>query len=247
MRGQDNIDDILRDWPYDPKSVSVRLTEGEDGRDLIQMRIDMGLLQLEVSGRPDGTRPEGVETYYDHLVGVSLKYGPDFVLSEEQCAEVDREFVQYYHRRICWLKLQNFQRAVSDADHTLGLMDFCRECSPDEHWTISHEQYRPFVLFHRTQAAALAELEEDGPEAAVREIDRGLQRLLDVFREHDAEDHFESDELVLRLEELRDSLCEQFDKGTKLRRELEQAVADEEYELAALLRDKLANLEQGRR
>jgi hypothetical protein len=247
MRGQDNIDDILRDWPYDPKSVSVRLTEGEDGRDLIQMRIDMGLLQLEVSGRPDGTSPEGVETYYDHLVAQSLGFGSDFVLNEEQCAEVDREFVQYYHRRICWLKLQNFRRAVSDADHTLSLMDFCRECSPDEHWTISHEQYRPFVLFHRTQAAALAELEEDGPEAAVHEIDRGLQRLLDVFREHDAEDHFEGDELVVRLEELRDSLCEQFDRGTKLRRELEQAVADEEYELAALLRDKLANLEDGRR
>ena len=205
MRGQDNIDDLLRDWPYDPQTVSVRLTEGDDGRDLIQMRVDMGLLQLEVSGRPDGTRPAGADTYYDYLLAESIKHGPDFVFSEEQCAEVDREFVQFYHRRICWLKLQNFRRAVQDADHTLGLMDLCHECSPDDNWTISHEQYRPFVLFHRAQAAALAELEDEGPEAAIREIDEGLERLRGVFAEHDAEEHFDDDELVVRLAELRES------------------------------------------
>ena len=243
MCGQENIDNLLREWPYDPQSISVRLTEGEDGRDLIQMRIDMGVLQLEVSGRPDGMQPEGVETYYDHLVGQSIRDGDGFTLNDDQCAEVDREFVQFYHRRICWLKLQNFQRAVADADHTLELMDFCREYSPDEHWTISHEQYRPFVIFHRTQASALAELEQDGPQAAMRQIEHGLERLRDVFVEHDAEEHFESDELVMRLAELRDSLTDQLDAGTKLRRKLARAVADEEYELAALLRDKLANIE----
>ena len=31
--------------------------------------------------------------------------------------------MQYYHRRICWLRLQYYQRAVMDADHTLRLMD----------------------------------------------------------------------------------------------------------------------------
>lgn len=247
MRRRDNIDELLRDWPYDPRTVSVRLTEGEDGRDLLQMRIDMGLLQLEVEGRPDGTRPQGRDSYYDYLLGESLVHGSDFSLSDEHCAEVDREFIQFYHRRICWLKLQNYRRAVSDADHTLGLMDLCRECSPDERWTMSHEQYRPFVLFHRTQAAALAELEDVGPQAAVREIDEGLERLRDVFAEHDAEDQFEEDELVLRLEELRDSLCEQFDDRVKLQKELDAAVAEEKYELAAELRDKLASLQRGRR
>ena len=62
-----NIDKILRDWPYEPQSVSVRLVKGLDGRELIQMRIEMGLLQLEVKGRPDGDRPGGYETYYEFL------------------------------------------------------------------------------------------------------------------------------------------------------------------------------------
>ena len=56
MAENQHIDEILRDWPYEPDSVSVRLTEGDDGRDVIQMRIEMGVLQLETSGRPDGQR-----------------------------------------------------------------------------------------------------------------------------------------------------------------------------------------------
>ena len=92
------------------------------------------------------------------------------VLSEDQCAEADREFVQFYHRRICWLAIRQFERAVRDADHTLGLMDFCRDHSPDENWTLNHEQYRPFVKFHRTQAATLKALEEDDAELAIEEV-----------------------------------------------------------------------------
>ena len=52
-----HIDHILRNWPYDPRSVSARVCQGSDGREILQMRVDMGILQLEVEGRPDGTRP----------------------------------------------------------------------------------------------------------------------------------------------------------------------------------------------
>ena len=124
-------------------------------------------------GRPDGGRPKGFETYFDYLVSRALTVD-EFTLTNEQRAEVDREFVQFYHRRVCWLKLQQFRRVVEDADHSLSLMDFCLRHSPDEQWTLSHEQHRPFVLFHRIQAAALAEVEEQGPAAAVHEVNHGL-------------------------------------------------------------------------
>ena len=240
-----NIDDILRHWSYDPNSVSVRMCRGGDGRQVLQMRIDMGLLQLEVQGRPDGTRPNGEESYYDYLVGIVLNEGDDFVLDDEQCAEVDREFVQFYHRRICWLKLQEYRRAVDDADHTLGLMDFCVSHSPDESWTISHEQYRPFVLFHRIQAAALADLEDEGPEAAVHQVNLGLKRIHQLFCSHDAEEQFEEDELVKRLTELRESLRREYSVGRTLHEQLADAVATEQYELAARIRDELARRDLG--
>lgn len=240
MARRDNIDRILRDWTFDPESGNVRITKGDDGREVIQMRIDLGLMQLELTGRPDGVRPQGFESYYDFLVGEAVHLGDEFVMSEEQCLEADREFLQFYHRRNCWLRLRKFRSAIDDAEHTLGLMDFCRDHSPDEAWTVSHEQYRPFVLFQRTQAEALAELEEKGPQQAVAAIERGLDRIREVFAEHEAEEHYEEDEMVIRLRELRDSLRDQFDDESKLRQKLNEAVAAEQYELAARLRDEIA-------
>ena len=244
MSDSEHIDEILNKWEYEPYSLSVRIAQGADGRDMLQMRIDMGILQLEMEGRPDGTSPEEFDTYYSYLHSKAVDFGEDFVLDEDQCNEVDREFVQYYHRRICWLRLQNYQRAVSDANHTLALMDFCKEHSPDEQWTMSHEQYRPFVMFHRTQATALGVLEDEGAEAAIGAINRGLDELRDVFEEYEAEEQFEEDELVRRLMELRETLRKEYEVGRTLHEQLADAVASEQYELAAKLRDEIARKTQ---
>jgi hypothetical protein len=235
-----HIDEILSKWPYDPSSVRVRVCRGADGRDVLQMRIDLGVLQLEIAGRPDGTHPHGFETYFDYLIGRAISEGNAFTLNEQQCQEVDREFVQFYHRRVCWLKLQRFREAAADADHTLAMMDFCLKHSTDDEWTMSHEQYRPFVLFHRIQAGALAELEEKGAEPAVQELNHGLERVRQLFRNHQLEDQFEEDELVKRLVHLRESLREEYRVGRTLQERLADAVAAEQYELAAQLRDELA-------
>lgn len=240
MSRPEHIDSLLREWPFEANSLSVRIVSGEDGRDVLQMRIDMGLLQLELQGRPDGQRPEGFETYYDYLVSEAMRFGDEFVMDDDQCNEVDREFVQFYHRRIAWLRLQNYEKAVGDAEHTLALMDFCKKYSPDDQWTLSHEQYRPFVLFHRTQAAALSALDRGGAEEAIQEITAGLDHLRDVFEEYEAEDHYEEDELVARLMDLRETLRDEYDVGKTLHEKLAEAVASEQYELAAELRDELA-------
>jgi hypothetical protein len=240
MANGKHIDHVLRKWPYDPTTVTVRICQGADGRDVLQMRLDLGILQLETAGRPDGSRPHGYESYLDYLIGRGVAEGDGFKLSDQQCAEVDREFVQFYHRRVCWLKLQRFRQAVEDANHTLLLMDFCLRHSPDDQWTLSHEQYRPFVLFHRIQASALAELEEQGPETAVHEVNRGLQRMEQLFRQQAVETCFEDDELVQRLIELRESLRQEYGVGRTLQERLADAVAAEEYELAAKIRDELS-------
>lgn len=239
MARKENIDRILRDWPYDPNGISVRKKKGDDGREILQMRLDLGLLQLETTGRPDGTRPKGAESFYAYLLENAEQLGDDYVMTEDDCEEADREFVQYYHRRICWLALREFNNAVADADHTLGLMDYCRDHSPDEQWTLSHEQYRPFVLFHRTQAAALSALADEGAEVAVEELNKGLDAIKKVFSEYEADEEFGDDELVSRLVELRESLRQHFRVGRTLQEQLEEAVAAEKYELAAEIRDEM--------
>lgn len=236
-----DIDHVLRDWPHEPGEISVRLVDAHDGREVLQMRIELGVMQLETTHRPDGQRPGGAETYFDYLLALAIHEGDDFKLTEEQCGEVDRELVQFYHRRICWLALREYENAVRDADHNLAFMDFVRSCSPAEEWTESHEQYRPFILFHRTQAAALAELEEKGPETAIEALNVGLDRMRELYVEGEAEDEFEEDEMVGRLIELRESLRDQYNVGQTLSERLADAISREQYELAAQLRDQIAH------
>lgn len=242
MSSYKGLDSILHDWEFDPHSLSVRLVKGDDGRDVIQMRVDLGVLQMETQGRPDGQTPDGFATFLDSMLEVE-KHDQDFVMTDDQCFEADREFVQFYHRRISWLRLQHYHRAVEDADHTLSLMDVCRDHSPEEEWTMSHEQYRPFVLFHRTQAAALAALDDSDAKQAVAEINSGLKVMRSVFEEHDADDEFEQDEMVQQLVKLRDSLKDEY-IGPTLQERLAQAVQAEQYELAAKLRDELARRQE---
>jgi hypothetical protein len=236
----EHIDAILRDWEYRPGEVDARLTRGSDGREIVQLRIDLGVLQMEVEGRPDGSRPGGADTYFDFLVAAAIQEGDAFELTDEQCQDADREFVQFYQRRLCWLALREFKRAVRDADHSLAFMDFCTRHSPSDEWTWSHEQYRPFILFHRTQAAAMQALDEGGADLAIEALNDGLARMQAFFEEHDATDKFEDDDLVARLTQLRESVRDHFHVGQTLEERLRDAVDSEQYELAAKLRDQIA-------
>jgi hypothetical protein len=250
-----HLDFLFADWPYEFGEVIARMTEGGDGRDVLQLRVEMGVLQMEATGRPDGSRPGGHSTCLDWLHAVMVEEGDDFALDGPRCLEVDREFVQFFHRRVAWLALRAFDRAVADADHTLALMDFSSLHAPDVDWAAMHEQYRPFVLFHRTQAAALGELERSGPEAAVTEIDAGVAAIriaLQSINEDDDEpdpvdleegdlpsDDWDDDELIVKLTEMRAAIAEQYDVQPSLREQLAAAIAAEQYERAAQLRDQL--------
>ena len=242
MDSSKGLDELLREWKFDPHALSVRLVKGADGRDVIQMRVDLGILQMETQGRPDGEQVEGYATFLDRILELE-KQDPDFVMDDDQCFEADREFVQFYHRRISWLRLQHYHRAVEDAEHTISLMDLCRDHSPDDEWTMSHEQYRPFVMFHRTQASALAALDEVDAEKAILALDKGLEEIRVVFVEHEAEEEFDDDEMVVQLMRMRESLREEYHLGPSLQEQLTEAVKSEQYELAAQLRDELARRE----
>jgi hypothetical protein len=241
-----DIDAALQGWEYKPGVVQARLVQARDGRQVIQLRIDLGLLQVETTGRPDGTRPHGCASFFEYLTRqarLAERAGQSFVLNEEQCEEADREFVQFYHRRLCWLALGNFAQAVADADHTLGFMTFVRDHPPSEEYAQAHEQYRGFVLFQRTQAAASLAEERDRPEEAIDEILGGLEKMRAFFAAYDLEEQFEDNGMVQQLRKMEGSLRKKHGINATLREQLNQAVANEQYETAARLRDALKRRE----
>ena len=242
-----DIDFILQDWECKPGMVQARLVQTHTGRQVIQMRIDLGVLQIETSSRPDGTRPHGCPTYFAYLQEqerMARKSEQVFVLSEEQCQEANREFVQFYHRRICWLALRNYVRALADADHTLAFMDFVVQHAPNDEYRQAHEQYRGFVLFQRTQAAAAFQVEKENPEGAIDEIHHGLDLLRAFFAAYELEEHMEEDGMVQHLRKIEANLRQQYKIDATLKEQLAQAVAEEDYEKAAQLRDTLRKKER---
>lgn len=233
-----DIDGVLRDWAFEPGTVQARLAEAGDGRSVLQMRIDLGVMQMELTGRPDGDKPKGYPHYLGFLRSLARR-NDKFVLDDEQCQESDREFLQYYHRRVCWLALRNYTRAIADADHTLDFMDFVRDHAPNDDFVQAHEQYRPFVLFHRTQAAAALQIEKERPDQAVDEIRQGLDKIRDFYVGVGAEEAMEEDGMVHRLRLIEAELREKHGIGATLAEELEKAVASEDYEKAARIRDEM--------
>jgi hypothetical protein len=233
-----DLDAILKGWEFEPGNIQARLVRARDGRQVLQMRVDLGILQLESAGRPDGARPHGAPTYFDYLRRLA-RGNKDFELDEEQCQEADREFTQFYHRRVCWLTLRNFDKALADADHTLAFMDFVRDHGPNEEYVQAHEQFRGFVLWHRTQAAAALAIERDDPEAAIDAIHKGIDQLRDFFAAFGAEDQMDEHGMVQRLREMDQALRQAHNIKATLRERLADAVAREDYETAARLRDAL--------
>src|SRR5262245_32909076 len=172
-----DMDEAIQGWPYEPEpgEVIAREVQARDGRTVLQIRVELGVLQLEVNGRPDGARPHGFATYLDYLRYRAAGRGSGdgssrggastpWRMSQDHCTEADREFVQFYHRRVAWLALMRYDRALRDADHTLALMDFVVEHGINEEYIGSHERFRGLVLFHRNQAAAAMALERRRPE-----------------------------------------------------------------------------------
>ncbi|WP_422924796.1 UvrB/UvrC motif-containing protein [Singulisphaera sp. PoT] len=251
------MDDTLQGWPYEPEpgEVIAREVRARDGRTVIQVRVELGVLQMEIGGRPDGLKPHGFATYLEYLRYRAAGKGnakssraSAWTMSTEHCTAADRELMQFHHRRLAWLTLQRYDKALLDAEHTLAMMDFIAEHSNDAEYIASHERLRPLVLFHRTQALAALALERRKPEEAVDIVREGIDRLTTPPR-HDADEDEDEDEaesgespnqpLIEQLRILEQDIRKNFSVQKTLKEQLDEAVADEDYERAAKLRDQI--------
>ena len=130
-----DITTLLEGWDYEPEEIIVRIVPGDDGRDKIQMRVDMGLLQMELDGRPDGTRPEGYESWLEYYeeqqrAHEAAQRDAPFALEDEDCFRLWREGVQYYQRYLSLWHLKMFDRCTRDTARNMRLFAFVRATCP---------------------------------------------------------------------------------------------------------------------
>src|SRR5258707_1822183 len=168
-----DLNTVLKDWPHEPGMIKVRKVTGLDGRDKLQLRIDLGVLQMEMTGRPDGLRPHGCDSllsYHQNRAQLAEASGNDYELSAEDCSELQQEGIQYYHRYISLFQLNDFAGVIRDTQRNLDLFSFVSSHADPEELASSFEQFRPYVIMMNTRAKASIELERDDYISAVRQI-----------------------------------------------------------------------------
>lgn len=239
-----DIDSALFGWDFQPGMILSRMVKAANGRQVIQVRADLGVIQMELNHRPDGNKVHGFNTYLEYLQSLAdeaaqKKGGEPFVMEDRHCIDADCEFFQFYQRRVAYLALNQFERAIRDSDHTLNFMDFVKEHSPSQEYTMAHEQYRPFVLFHRTLAATESFVTKEQPDKAIEALNEGLEHIKEVYTEHGLEEKFEDDQLVAALNKRQEELRKKHKVKATLKEQLDQAVEKEDYETAARLRDEI--------
>ena len=260
-----DLTELLKEWPYEAGHIIARIVKTGEDEDVLQLRVDLGILQMKLDGRPDGERPNGFESYLEfyedqaaaHAESEDLGAPPEETTDYNQPGErrvarfltpddsrlLRDEAVQYYHRYIALLAVEDFDRVIRDTTRNLRLLDFCAAHAISEPDRTALEQFRPYVTMIRARAAAGLALRDNEPKAALVAIDEGLEALRRVYEDHSPE-QFEASGEVRALRAMREALLPQLpvSQTSELNARLAKAIEDENYELAAILRDEIRQL-----
>ena len=252
----DDISKVLENWDYRLGRVDARRVKGEGGVDKLQLRIDLGLLQMNAQFRPDGKRPFGHPTLLDHFL-IRLerhreKHGgedDDFSINPDECAKLQQEAIQYHHRSICNFELEDYEAVERDTEHILELLDFVQDYAVEDEIGQSFQQFRPQTIMMQIRAIGTELIAENNYNAAIDEITDAIEELNQFYTEMGREELVDSSMEVHSLSEwLKDVEKEAAEKkpmtqGEKLQHKLNKAVEREDYEAAAKLRDQLTKLD----
>lgn len=248
----EDLSHVLKEWPYEPGKVNVRVITGDDGDPRIQVRLDLGMLQMHVEGRPDGQRPHGFGSlleYYENQADEKAAAGDTdeaLTLGADDCRALREEAVQYYHRYVALLVLEDFEGVVRDTTRNLRVLDLCAKYAQADSDRTVMEQFRTYITMIRARAMAGQAIKDNEPKAAIHAIDEGLESLRRHYIENDRPEMFDQSGEVQALRGMRDALVPKLPVSQKgeLHERLARALEQENYELAAILRDEIRLLKE---
>ena len=245
----------LQDWPYEPEKISVRKILGTDEAVRIQMRVELGILQMEAEGRPDGTKPHGCESLlvfhqkrlakHQERNGTALGFG----LTRPECHALRVEASLYYRRYIALFVLEEFVNVLRDTTHSLEIFDLCHEYGIDPDDRMALEEFCPYVVMMHARALAYHALEENQPSSALAHANRGILDIKAHFERTGQSDAGKACEEIKILRALANELKGKLptDSVVVARKALRTAIEQERFEEAARLRDELKNLDPRKR
>ncbi len=242
----DDITYILKKWKSDPdRQITVRVISGDDGTPKIQMRIDMGIIQMELDGHPAGDNPEGFESWLEYYERERTDYESSRVddyysLSPEGFRILRHEGIQYYYRYLCLMELDDYVRVIRDTDRNLRLFAFVKKYAASEMDRWSLDQFRPYVIMMNSRAKAMLLLKEDparGLEKSIEMFDYGIGNIVNFYKEYGLEEEIGNSTEISVLRALKTEFISK--TPDTLQSKLEKAINEERFEDAAAIRDEL--------
>ena len=241
----EDIGHILRNWPYDPDDdLIVRIVETKDGPKL-QMRIDMGIIQMGIDGHPTGIKPENFDSWLDYYEQQKTEYEAGrvddyFTLSSDDCKKLRREGVQYYYRYLSLMKLEEFQRVIRDTERNIRLFSFVKKYASSEidRWAL--DQFRPYIIMMNTRAKSSLMLKKNpvsGIEEAIGLFDKGIGNIIEFYKEYGISSEIETSVELSILKALKSEFLRE--SPPTLEEELDNAIQEERFEDAAIIRDRI--------
>lgn len=239
---------LLREWPYDEEN-RTRTIIAADGREILQVRLPLGIEQYELEGRPDGVKPEGHESVLDAVEGELAEHveregsAAGFEIGHETATRLHGEGILYYYRYLLLFQNNDFERVARDTEHNLRL---CRIL--DDHCSIAEDrnavlQFQPYIIRMNAVARAMIAVQQKSKNVA-RDVLTGAIEQIEGLEEIDTPAfRFERVRSVNYLKSTLEQIDDQpINTYERLEKQLRQAVEEENYERAAELRDQLRNL-----
>ena len=248
-----DLNSLLKDWPHEPGSIKVRKITGLDGREKLQLRIDLGRA-ADGDDRPSRRpAPAQLRVACSSIINVARNVPESAArpieLTPEQCTELQQEGIQYYHRYLSLFQINDFPRVIRDTQRNLDLFNFVAE----PHRSRGSGLELPAISSlraddeHAGQSFASFSVKENLPTPCARSS-RGAT----PFRSFSSNRISPSSRKKVPSSRFWRNGCEEVSSKRPLskleimQREMETAIAKELYERAAELRDAIKLLKAGK-
>lgn len=237
----DDLSEFLDSWPYD-EDQTVRFVTTDRGREIMQIRLPLGVEQYEVRGRPDGKQPYGKESYLEVMrerVNRALMEDRSYEMSDKEFRLLREEGVLFYLRYLVLFQIGRYERVVSDTAHNLELADLVDRYYAGEDRS-ELLQYRPYIWRIHGISRAMEKLEKDDRPGARKDLER-CKSEIEALEDVDTP-VFEMEKMrsIQHIEQVMDEVGTE-DPGPQeqLQEDLRKALENEDYERAARIRDQL--------
>ena len=242
VMNSDDFADILRAWPFEPGKLAARVVDRGEQPPRLQVRVELGLLQLESQGRPDGLRPEGLESLFH--AALHRAQAAQTVLSSAECEALHREAALFSYRSLVFSTLEDYRGVLRDTERNLEVMNFIIAHAAEARERDNARRSLLQLITMRARALATVSVRSGDVGEARSALDNGIENIQEVMHELGRAGDFEDSHEVRLLKGMRDMLVPRLPASQRqeMRERLEAAIALENYELAAILTAELRQL-----